>query len=107
MVGNPQTDELLDLLGLEHVLTVPYTRSDLVQARPPTPPPHPIMQLTPDDNEIDLDDDEDGEEEKQANVQEVVVEPEIDDNEIDLDEDDEEDDEDIQTKKARTGSIEK
>ena len=114
MVGNPQTDELLDLLGLEHVLTVPYTRSGLVQARPPTPPPHPIMQLTPDDNEIDLDDDEDGEEEKQANVQEVVVEPEIDDNEINLDDDDDEDEmegeddddeEDVQTKKARTGSI--
>ena len=119
MVGNPQTDELLDLLGMEHVVTVPYAISGLVQARPPTPPPHPIMQLTPDDNEIDLDDDEDGEERKQANVQEVVVEPEIDDNEIDLDDDDDDDDdyeveekddddeEDIQTKKARTGSIEK
>lgn len=109
MVGNPQTDELLDLLGLEHVVTVPYTRSGLVQARPPTPPPHPIMQLTPDDNEIDLDDDEGGEEEKQATVQEVVVEPEIDSNAIDLDDEDEleeddDDEEDVQTKKARTGS---
>ena len=110
MVGNPQTDELLDLLELEHIVTVPYTQSSTLQSRSPTPPPHPVMQLMSDENEINLDDDEHGELEKQAaDNQEVVAEPKADDNEIDLDEEDEEDedDEDIQTKKARTGSTEK
>ena len=117
MVGNPQTDELLDLLGLEHVVTVPYTGSSNLRGRPPTPPPHPIMQLTPDDNEIDLDDDDEDKEvdpDKQVTEAVVVAKPKIDDNEIDLDDDDDEEEEDdddneedIQTKKARTGSIEK
>ena len=120
MVGNPQTDELLDLLGLEHIVTVPYKRdsSNHLQARPPPAlPPHPIVQLTPDDNEIDLDSDE-GEMEKQDAEGCAYQEPKIDDNEIDLDaeeeeqeeEEDKEDqdgEEDVHTKKARTGSIEK
>jgi len=104
MMGNPQTDQLLNILGLEHRITVPFT--NMQQQFEPQffqrqPPPsqvaaRPSQPLIPsavirsnnnnmpsrniaDENEIDLDDE--GDEEK-AN----------DDNEIDLDEEEEEDD---------------
>jgi len=123
MVGNPQTDELLDLLGLEHIVTVPYKRgsSNLQVRPPPAPPPPPIVQSTPDENEIDLEEEEDEDEEGEMEKQDAggcdhkYQEPKIDDNEIDVEEDGEEEEdqedqdgeEDVQTKKARTGSIEK
>lgn len=55
MLGNPQTDSFLEMLGMEHKLTVPY-RNDMntditvwKRAPPAMPPP------ASDDNEIDLD----------------------------------------------------
>jgi len=102
MVGNPQTDELLDMLGLDHIVTVPHMPQILQPNDQPSHPP--IVHLTQDDNEIDLDGDE-GEIDEGGD--------QVDDNEIDLDDDDDDDDndeaeeeEDVQTKKARTGSIE-
>jgi hypothetical protein len=102
MMGNPQTDKLLNNLGLEHRITVPFTNMMQQQqfepqffSRQPPPPPvaaRPSQPLIPsvvirsnnnnpsrniaDENEIDLDD---GEDEEKVN----------DDNEIDLDEDEE------------------
>lgn len=102
MMGNPQTDQLLNILGLEHRITVPYNNMQqqfepqFFQRQPPPPPvaARPSQPLIPsavirsnnnnpsrnisDENEIDLDDGEDGE---KAN----------DDNEIDLDEEEEDD----------------
>ena len=101
MIGNPQTDELLDMLGLDHIVTVPY-----IHLQQPLPlniyPSQPRIALqTPDDNEIGLDDEinNDG-----GNIGEG--DGQVDDNEIDLDnEEGEEEEEDVQKKKARTGSI--
>ena len=97
MVGNPQTDQLLETLELEHCITVPYTDTTQQQQqqqpaffqRQPPPQQSIQQQLIPsvvmhsaarvnnvpsrttvgDNNEIDIDDD-------------------VDENEIDLEEDD-------------------
>ncbi len=56
MVGNPQTDELLELLELEHVITVPYVFSSggkVDSSSLPISPP-----FARDSNEIDIDDGE-------------------------------------------------
>ena len=111
MMGNPQTDQLLNILGLEHRITVPFTNMQhhfepqFFQRQPPPPPvaARPSQPLIPsavirsnnnmpsrniaDENEIDLDD---GEDEEKAN----------DDNEIDLDEEEEDDKE-----KGETGEM--
>lgn len=62
MVGNPQTDELLEMLGMEHKITVPFHRdanADLTSCMTPLAIPVPRqMHIPNDDNEIDLDDDE-------------------------------------------------
>jgi len=109
MMGNPQTDQLLNTLGLEHRITVPFTNMQqqfepqFFQRQPPPPPvaARPSQPLIPsavirsnnnnmpsrnitDENEIDLDD---GEDEEKAN----------DDNEIDLDEEEEDDKEKVET----------
>ena len=74
MVGNPQTDEFLDLLGLDHVVTVPF----LLSATPRTAISvnRTVNQFDSnvDNNEIDLDDDE-------------GMVDDVDTNEIDLDDD--------------------
>jgi lariat debranching enzyme len=71
MVGNPQTDELLQLLGMEHLITIPHiynSASNNVN--------QPMYQIQSDENEIDLDGDDEVCDD--ARVQE-------DCNEIDLD----------------------
>lgn len=77
MVGNPQTDRLLKILGLNHQITVPFVAGALNQSPSISlwQPPSPSRQLIPsaaiyhnrkndvnsrgldDENEIDLDDD--------------------------------------------------
>jgi lariat debranching enzyme len=61
MVGNPQTDEFLEMMGMEHKLTVPYHNDvnvDTTLCRAPLSMPAPLQMPPPeDDNEIDLDDD--------------------------------------------------
>jgi lariat debranching enzyme len=77
MMGNPQTDTFLDILGLEHCITVPYARAS--QHHTPSFPMQPLRPLQPliplaimhrgltnntllhDENEIGLDDDLDDE----------------------------------------------
>jgi lariat debranching enzyme len=77
MMGNPQTDELLNMLGLEHVITVPFKN---------TPPSVLLSSVIPSeqhDNEIHLED----------NAENVPLSGSAplkeDDNEIDLEEDEE------------------
>ena len=116
MIGNPQTDQLLEILGLEHRITVPFSggaasrqqETVFFQREPPPPPPPPrsMQQLIPsaaihhargknnmpshndvaDSNEIDLGEDEDG----KLNASCISSHNNInDENEIDLDDDDE------------------
>lgn len=90
MMGNPQTDELLNLLGLEHVITIPYNNG------PPNVPIPASMQFQADENEIDLEEEDEGQEgdivldyEGTASVPSVTAHTAvIDDNEIDLDDED-------------------
>lgn len=96
IMGNPQTDALLKVLELDHILTVPYSPEQTRRLLNPDwyrqPPPvefqdqrnHPLP--AEDENEIDLelDDDDEGE---APGVGAVADE---DENEIDIDEDDEE-----------------
>ena len=66
-LGNPQTDQFLSMLGLDHRITVPYNRKDahvetnIVQSSLTSLRPSQVRinaQKAPDDaNEIDLDDD--------------------------------------------------
>jgi len=116
MVGNPQTDELLDILGLHHIVTVPYQRDVLAKKDEVEDGKmivgNEIMQLDGDNdddddgnnenydcNEIDLDGDdhdediieeEDGGNENGKNNETCEIE---DDNEINVDDEDEEEDE--------------
>ena len=77
MIGNPQTDRLLNILGLDHQITVPFVAGAINQSPSVSlwKPPSPSRQLIPsaamyhnrkndansrgldDENEIDLDDD--------------------------------------------------
>jgi lariat debranching enzyme len=77
MMGNPQTDELLNLLGLEHVITVPFNNT------PPSVQLPGSIPLEQDDNEIDLEDDAEN-----ASMSGSVPLKQ-DDNAIDLEEDEE------------------
>jgi len=88
MMGNPQTDDILNLLGLDHVITVPYNAGPSNVSIPAQ------MQFQQDDNEIDLEEDDDDHQgqdggivldyEGAAPTQTAVA----DDNEIDLDDED-------------------
>lgn len=75
MMGNPQTDELLDLLGLKHIITVPFSNMTPGVLRSGSIP------LGQDNNEIVLE-----EEEENASMSGSIP-LEQDDNEIDLEED--------------------
>jgi lariat debranching enzyme len=93
MVGNPQTDEFLEMLGIEHKLTVPFCNADTALCRAPLAMPMPLQMPmhVDDDNEIDLDGDTD---EKINPVRAPLAMPAPkqvtnDVNEIDLDADDE------------------
>ena len=55
MVGNPQTDQFLEMLGMEHKLTIPF-QNDVNTRSIPAPPQ---MRMPTDENEIVLDNDED------------------------------------------------
>jgi len=118
MVGNPQTDELLGILGLHHIVTVPYQRDVLEKKEEDEVEDgkmivgNEIMQLDGDNNddddgnnenydcnEIDLDgddhedddhDEEDGGNDNDKNNETCEME---DDNEINVDDEDEEEDE--------------
>ncbi|KAL7512790.1 hypothetical protein ACHAXN_010774 [Cyclotella atomus] len=64
MVGNPQTDEFLEMMGMEHKLTVPFCNTDNAgnaRCREPLVMPVPEQRPVGDDNVIDLDDDADEE----------------------------------------------
>ncbi len=62
MVGNPQTDELVQLLGIEHVITVPYIFSrSLAKQFIRDDGICTVDKLKSDENEIDLDGDSDEE----------------------------------------------
>jgi lariat debranching enzyme len=78
IMGNPQTDALLDMLELDHVITVPYNPS---AARAQGFAFHGNLPAVADDNEIDLDEEEEEEEL-------VTTSSFQDDNEIDLEGDD-------------------
>jgi hypothetical protein len=77
MMGNPQTDEFLNLLGLEHIITVPFSNMT-----PGVPMPGSIL-LEQDDNEIDM------EEDVENASMSGSIPLEQDNNEIDLEEDEE------------------
>lgn len=88
MVGNPQTDAFLDMLGMSHKLTTPFCNNRAKQA-PDVPFAMPDAN---DDNEIDIDDVADGD--KYATTIPRLRAPlrmpapsANDDNEIDLDAD--------------------
>ena len=112
MIGNPQTDQLLEILGLEHRITVPFSSSGASRQQQETvffqrepPPPRPMQQLIPsavmhhsrgknnmpihnnvaDSNEIDLSEDEDGKLGSSCISSHNNIN---DENEIDLDDDD-------------------
>jgi len=66
MIGNPQTDQFLEMLGLEHRITVPFCADAISRSAVPSPPLSGTtaiesVQNCEDENEIDLDhlDDED------------------------------------------------
>ena len=108
LVGNPQTDELLGVIGLEHVITVPFSgTSDSVPPPQPAPPRQQVSfaarSSNPDENEIDLDEEAD-----ETNMDSLEGARE-DANEIDLDEDVTNevhtDGFDQEVKKQRTGSL--
>ena len=100
MVGNPQTDNLLNILGLDHIITVPFNGTPC-QRQAQT---NFVEQKSADDNEINLDDDDEEEEDghrtgngfhplvdqKGGQLQEELKP--TDDNEIDIDDDVEDDD---------------
>ena len=89
MMGNPQTDNMLNVLGLEHVITIPYNNV-------PPNDAHPSLPSHDDENEIDLD-------EVEGQPGDIVLDfvgasvaapapvqaPVVDDDEIDLDDADE------------------
>jgi len=85
-MGNPQTDRLLDILQLDHSLTIPYNPeltpnviSEMLQGKTMTPKPMGIS--VDDENEIDIDSDSDD-----ANGIEAAKKVEAqDENEIDID----------------------
>ena len=84
MVGNPQTDALLDLLGLEHVVTVPYVFASGENAASTRLLQHQHHQQrhhtnVHDTNEIDIDDEDDNK------VDEIFQESFNDANEVYLD----------------------
>ena len=107
MIGNPQTDRLLENLGLDHRITVPFAgamqqQPTLFSRQQPPPPPPQQQQLIPssvihgrtghnpshnvdDENEIDLDEDD------AEGGSGVIVENKQDPDEIDLDECEDED----------------
>ena len=98
MIGNPQTDELLGMLGMEHKITVPFQRDvndDQTSCRAPLAVHDPFeIPIPNDDNEIDLDaDDEVGADSKvnqhpksTAHLVMPAAHHSVgDDNEIDLD----------------------
>lgn len=61
MVGNPQTDQFLEMMGMEHKLTVPFcgdVNTGVEPKRAPPVMPEPVQMSVNDDNEIDLDDDD-------------------------------------------------
>jgi hypothetical protein len=110
MMGNPQTDHLLGILDLNHILTVPYdpiqhtpdyisnmyqgkNQQKQQQQQPTTQTKINVNMTTTDSNEIDLDDLDDDDDDNENNVAVAVVAVE-DDNEIDIDDDDDDEDED-------------
>jgi lariat debranching enzyme len=77
MVGNPQTDDLLSILGMNHIITVPYIFNI---------PGNAISQQLLDENEIDIDEMESTDHSPVDAENGKYVEPlEEDENEIDLD----------------------
>jgi hypothetical protein len=71
-MGNPQTDRLLDLLELDHIVTIPWSEGTLSSIRTGT------AGHDRDENELDID-----EEEKDEN--ELDIDDETDDFEINVD----------------------
>mmetsp|Transcript_45887 Transcript_45887/g.139359 ORF Transcript_45887/g.139359 Transcript_45887/m.139359 type:complete len:565 (-) Transcript_45887:91-1785(-) len=100
MIGNPQTDELLSVLGLDHIVTTPYqggnTTTPCYSHHQPTTQDA-VADPLQDENEIDLCEDEEeytdengGKSEDHTSTLLGVVESsgQMDNNEIDIDESD-------------------
>jgi lariat debranching enzyme len=72
IMGNPQTDKLFEILELDHVLTVPY-RPDQSSSIIPAHLQTLEADLNPDENEIDIDEDNDAEEdENEIDIDDVI-----------------------------------
>jgi hypothetical protein len=63
VMGNPQTDKLFKILELDHVLTVPYSQ-DQSSSIVPAHLQGLEVDLNPDENEIDIDEESDAEEDE-------------------------------------------
>ena len=88
-MGNPQTDRLLEILQLDHSLTIPYDPeltpkviSAMLQGKTMTPKPMGVS--VDDENEIDIDS-EDNDSEDATGIEAVKKIEVQDDNEIDID----------------------
>ncbi len=101
MVGNSQTDEILGLLGLDHIITVPYVFASSLSlgvtdtneiniddvSEGGLEPDSTMKGEFIDSNEIDIDDvNDDEEEEVEVEVNSIMKGDFIDSNEIDIDE---------------------
>ena len=117
MMGNPQTDDLLKVLELEHILTVPYDRNCLKDYREQANlmGVAAVMPTSQDDNEIDIDDGDEGGEDggqdsKDNNeididdIEEGDAAEVEDSNEIDLEDADEADEEESPAAPSPKGS---
>jgi hypothetical protein len=88
-MGNPQTDRLLDLLQLDHILTIPYSRNQSEAIIPfhLRESATIAVEQQPDDNEIDID--IDGDEHERNDETEIDVDGGLDDTKKDKEEADE------------------
>lgn len=80
MVGNPQTDDLLKLLGLDHIITVPYIYNNSALSNTDGDANEIDIDVV-DNNEIDIDEEE---EDPEISFSGNIA-PAVDENEIDLD----------------------
>ena len=86
-MGNPQTDRILSLLEMEHVITVPYEPIPAMAKPPPG-------ERAVDENEIDLEEEEEEEEAKGEKALSTAEPLGKDENELSIDEDDDDDNDD-------------
>jgi hypothetical protein len=90
-MGNPQTDRLLDLLKLDHILTIPYSRdqSETIIPIHLRESATVSVEQQPDDNEIDIDIDGDENAKNDENEIDIDIDGGLDDTKKDKEEADE------------------